>query len=226
MATDFFKKRRWAYFALACLFFCVSILSLAYACYLKQTKAVWHGRGFYFLLSNTEHVEAGVFFAQNDGGAGYLLQDLGEARIVLSVYLNEKDGLGVQSSFSEETELRYIGVDYLYFKTKEEKERAEIVENALKNLYSCMQVLEAEIYRLDKGATQQSVLNILKLLKKEFCGLRKIFQEDYSAFSLICHSAISALEEMENGIIYAKDLRYLLCELAVGYIQLTKEFSL
>ncbi len=201
-----------------CIFF--------YAAFIHRAQSVWHGKSFYFLVSPTEHIEVGVFDAQLDGGAGYLLNDNGREVVVLAAYLNKTDAITAQTGIAENSELLNISVERLYFKTRREKKNADSYQSALSALYNCMQILEQEIYRLDNGATQNSSRSVLKILQRQFAHMDKEYEGKYSSFSEVCKKAVASLEEIVSDIVYASDLRYLLCELTVGYIALAKEFSL
>ena len=225
MTTDFFMKKwlkRWFCFV-ACVFV---ISSCLYAHLLSQTLSVWHGKSFYFLLSKAEHVEAGRYDAVLSGGAGYPIACEERMGLALAVYLTEKDASAVQSVLQEETEVMKISVDTLYFKTRAEKANMAVYQSGLSCLHSCMQVLQEIIFRLDNGETQQSALRLLSKLKHQFTFMEKEYQARYPLFSKTCKHVHEALREVMAGTVYASDLRYLLCELAVAYIDMAGEFSL
>lgn len=226
MATDFFIKKGWGYIGLSCVCILFSLCAFFYAAFINRAQTVWHGKNFYFLLSPTENVEVGIFDAQLDGGAGYLLHHNGQEAVALAVYFQQEDALKAQVQGTENLEVLHISVDRLYFKTRCEKKNAELYQGALSALYSCMQILGQEIYRLDNGATQSSSLSTLKILQRQFSHLRKQYKEKYAVFSEICQTASCSLEKIIENTIYASDLRYVLCALTEGYVQLTKEFSL
>ena len=226
MTTDFFMKKSWIKFVV-CGLACVFVISFClYALLLHQTVSVWHGKSFYFLLSKAEHVEAGRYDAVLNGGAGYPIACEGSAEVALAVYLTEKDANAVQSALTEETEVMKISVDTLYFKTRAEKANMAVYQSGLSCLHSCMQVLQEIIFRLDNGETQQSALRLLSKLKHQFTFMEKQYQARYPFFSKTCKHVHEALREVMAGTVYASDLRYLLCELAVAYIDMAGDFSL
>ena len=225
MTTDFFIKK-WGYIGLSCLCVLFSLCIFFYAAFIHRAQSVWHGKSFYFLLSPTEHIEVGIFDAQLDGGAGYLLNDNGREVVVLAAYLNKADAVTAQASVSGNFELLNVSVERLYFKTWREKRNADSYQSALSALYNCMQILEQEIYRLDNGATQNSSISVLKILQRQFAYMDREYARTYHSFSEICKKTAMSLEKIVSDIVFASDLRYLLCELTVGYIELTKNFSL
>ncbi len=224
MQTDFFRKK--IYFViLASLLALFITLTAIYAAFLSQAESLWLGKSFYFLVSNTEHVEAGAYDVQLSGGAGYLLDHNERAYVALAVYLKEEEGISVQGGM-DHTTLLQINVDKLYFKTLKQKKNKPLYQGALDCLYGCMEVLGLEIKRLDNGATQQSSMHTLSILLKQLCYLAKAYREDFSACADVCKYASEQLDALLSNIIYVKDLRYLLCDLTSGYIQLASHFSL
>lgn len=200
--------------------------TLVYAAFLGQAQSVWLGQSFYFLLSNTEHIEAGAYDVQLDGGAGYLLEIEGREYVVFSVYLHEEEGIAVQNSLADKANLLQIDVERLYFKTCEEKRRATLYQSALDCLHSCMEVLDSEINRLAHGATQQSTFRILDILWRQLNYLSTAYEASFPKYAQACKCASEQLNDVLSDIIYVKDLRYLLCDLTANYIQICADFSL
>lgn len=212
--------------ALAVLFTSVAV---AFAAFASQIKTVELGESFYFLVTDDTRVEAGVVSARMDGGAGYLLRHNGKDYVALSVYLEESDGVAVQTSLSEAgetTELLQKGAEKLYFKTKKEKANANLYVGALDCLRGCMDVLEECVSRLEKDITQNACKRLLSTIKKQFAFLSGSYKSDYAAFARVCAETTERLSELTEDTVYAKDLRYLLCQLAEKYVSLTSEFSL
>ena len=113
-----------------------------------------------------------------------------------------------------------------YLKGVKQKENAAFFAGAFESLYGCMQVLNGEIKRLERGATQESSKRILQTVSRQFSFLKKQYAEKVAGYANACENAQKRLSEMLSNIIYAKDLRYLLCELSVAYANLSKNFSL
>ncbi len=164
-------------------------------------------------------------FIKLDGGAGYLLEADGVQYVALSVYLNEADGLAVQAGLKEsETKLIRRGVGSLYFKGKD-KQKSALYLNALRTLEGYIRVLEECVSRLEKGSTQESCKRLLKILERQFAFAAGEY-ESYPAFSRLCGNWASSLAKLGEDTVYGKDLRFLLCRLAEGYLQLCAAFSL
>jgi hypothetical protein len=226
MQTDFFIKKRWIYLGISQLLAAFVLIMLVYAAFLSRAETVWVGKSFYFLVSKTEHIEAGAYDAKLDGGAGYLLEYEGREYVALAVYLNGEDGRAVHAANGEDTKLLQMDIDKLFFKGCSEKKNAPLYQGALDCLYGCMEVLGLEIDRLDDGATQQSAARTLGILLKQLRYLAQEYQTSFASCAKVCASAGERLEALLSDTIYAKDLRYLLCELSTGYMRLASTFSL
>lgn len=227
MSADFFQKRiaRFAVGVLAVIFIAVCTL---YAGFLSQTKRVKISTCFYYLVSEDTHLEAGAEFIKWQGGAGYLLRFQEREYVVLSVYLTEEDGYAVQTSLLQKgksVRVLRLGREMLYFKTAKEKKNAGIYVGALQTMYGCAQVLSDCISRLEKGMTQEGCKRVLSPLERQFFFLSERYKEEYPSFSHFCEKTAEELFLTQQNIIYVKDLRYLLCEICVGWEDLASEFS-
>ncbi|MBQ8229580.1 MAG: hypothetical protein IJZ32_02665 [Clostridia bacterium] len=227
MSADFFNGKRIKRIAcgVAASF---TLGAVVLSARVMQTKTVEIGQNYYFLVSDGTHIQASAEFARLDGGAGYLLQYDGEDYVALSVYLDEQDGQTVQKSLAEtgeKTKLLRVGVQTLYFQTKKEKKNANMYIGAFDCLQGCMSVLEECISRLEKGLTQEKCKRILSDLKKQFSFLSKDYGVQYAAFGSLCDDTAKRLETLLSDTVYAKDLRYLLCELVEKSVALASAFS-
>lgn len=227
MATDFFNGK--SIKRIACgIAVAFTVGAVVWSANVLQTKTVEIGRNYYFLVSDDTHIQASAEFARLDGGAGYLLKYGDKDYVALSVYLDEEDGITVQRSLAEtgeKTKLLCVGVQTLYFQTKKEKKNAHRYIGAFDCLQGCMSVLEECISRLEKGLTQEKCKRILSELKKQFCFLSKDYGVQYAAFGSLCDDTAKRLETLLSDTVYAKDLRYLLCELAERSVALASAFS-
>ncbi len=223
MATKIFKKILGLLLA-----FCFGVVAFGvfYALQISRAQTVPMGTNFYFLVSTDSKVEVSVEFTKLNGGAGYLLETEKERYVALSVYRNEADGLSVQEGLEDTlpTALVYRGIASLYFKGGKKKTSALYV-NALRLLESYMSVLEECIARLEKGATQESCKRILALLGKQFAFAKKEYAA-YPTFSEACGRWAEDLAEMQQGTLYLKELRYLLCGQVESYLEFCAEFSI
>ena len=228
MSTVFFNRKRIKKF-ICLLATAVTLGAVVCSARFFTVKRVRWKRTYYFLVTEETHVEAGAAFAKLEGGAGYLIRQGDRDYVALAVYLEEKDGKTVQAALKttgEETKLLRVGVENLYFQTKREKKNAERYIGAFDCLQGCMTVLEECISRLEKGLSQEKCKGILSELKNQFAFLSKDYGVEYAAFGSLCDDTAKRLETLLSDTLYAKDLRYLLCELAEKSVALASAFSL
>ena len=203
--------------------------AIAYANVFATAQTVALDKNFYYLVDESTHTQAVSSFATLHGGAGYLLEGDEREYVAYSMYLDKQDGEMAKMALSEyqtQPAVRVISIDTLVFKTREEKRQASMVVGAFSCLDGCMQVLNREIVRLDNGATQQSSKRILSTLINQFSYLQQQYQTSYPTFAAVCKNTAMQLETCVADIVYVKDLRYVLCDLGVGYKNLSEEFSL
>lgn len=202
---------------------------LFYAWFLSGAQCVESSKNFYFLVFESTHVEVSTYQTQALGGAGFLLKNENCDYIALSVYLKGEEGDFVQNANSQKTpncKIVEINSGNLYFKRISEKKNAKKYVGAFDSFYGLIQALNEEIYRLDKGATQESSKRILTVLKRQFAYLNEAYKETFPAFSSVCENAFKNLSEIVGGIVYTKDLRYLMCSFCASYVDLSAMFSL
>ena len=227
MQTVFFIKKGWGRLIISQVLSIFVFIILLYAAFLNQSESVWIGKTFYFLVSQTEHIEAGAYDVQLQSGAGSLLEYSGREYVVWAVYLDGEDGRMVQAAIAangENISLLQMDAEKLYFKSYREKKNASLYQGALNCLYGCMEVLGLEIERLDNGATQQSSKRTLSLLLKQLLYLPLEYETEFVEYANICKDMAESLNEVLLNTIYTKDLRYLMCDMAIKYLQLTSKF--
>ncbi len=227
MSTFFLRKKGMCYVAwgLSVLF---TVFVMLYSVMLSQTRVVDVRTAFYFLVSEETHVEAGAEFVKLEGGAGYLLSCDGKGYAVFSVYLKEEDGLAVQAALSESgkaAQLLPIFIDCLFFKGADRK-KENIYLSALNCLKEYAQVFAACASHLEKGIPQERIKRILLPAQNQLKALSKSYKKTFAAFSKLCKRLSEQLVAYNSNILYARDLRYLLCSTAVGYLELCETFAL
>lgn len=206
------------------------IFSLCVYCYtrfLTTAVCVPLEKTFYFLTSNSTHVEAGAHFSRLEGGAGYILKANGKQYAVVSVYLTEKSAFTVQAGLSSnEYSVLSMRLENLYFKGQKDKKNAKKIAGCFKTLYGYMEILNESITRLEEGGTQEDGKRILRELIEQMEFLSQECKSFFFACSKICREEIEILKRIESGTLYLKDLRYVLCEFTDKYLELGKEFFL
>lgn len=200
--------------------------------YAKTIESAWKmgtGKNFYFLVSEGRSLQVSTQTIGLQGGAGYSLFYEDGAYAAYSVYFTEAESNTAQSSVEntgENAKIVVVTSGPLYLKTQKQKRKALAISGAFESLYGCIQVLNFEIARLEKGATQESSKRILQTLSRQFSFLGNKYAEMVAGYKRVCKNAQELLSESISNIVYAKDLRYLLCELSVAYANLSKNFSL
>ncbi len=218
MSVNFFTKKRIVHFS-SVFTILFTFLFVFQAAIFAQGKEVAATKTYYFLLSTEENLEVGTEFAKLDGGAGYLLK---EERLAISVYEDEEGALRVQralASRGKDTEILPVGGKAVVLYGKDRR-RVSILQGALKSFEGYISVLNQTITLLEKGTTQQSVKEILRGLTKQFAYAEKWYADSYQTFSSVCKQSVEQLNQICEGIVYAKDLRYLLCWQVERYARL------
>lgn len=223
MWTDFFKKnyKKIAAIALSVWFAVIAVLCGV----ISQKERIDLGKKFYFLVSSSTHIQASTHFVEWSGGAGYLLDYQGCEQVVFSVYLQEQDSLQVQAALMEkDTNVLTISVDSIYLYKRQDKEKKAVIKGAFQTLYNCCEILEKIIDRYAQGGTQESGKRLLNVLQDQLCFLSKEYMKKFPQYADVCQRGAETISQLLKNTIYLKDLRYLLCELSVSYVDLADMF--
>ena len=224
MTTEFFYKRI-CKIATLCITVSFLCFSFAYAAFLSSATVVDTAKTFYFLVSPSTHLEVSAHNAAQIGGAGYLLHANGRDYAALSVYLTDTAAAAVSTNLTDTpTQIIPLESNKLYLKTRRQKQQETIYKNAFSCLVDCIRVLDIEISRVERGATQQSSKRILKTLENAFAFLSKEYKNGFAAFATVCKNAANRLSVFTQSTVYIEDLRYLQCELCVSYLRLSEDF--
>ena len=226
MSTDNFFKRL-SFLIVGAIFVIFSAFACVYAGIIINAQKVDFCDSFYFLVTDDTKIEVGAEFAKLEGGAGYLLTHNGAEFVTLSVYLEESEGLSVQEALQKtgrDTALIQKGVERLYFKGKE-KEKSTLYISGLNTLKSYINLLNDIIKRLDEGVSQERCKSLLTMQYKQYNYAQKQYCT-YKALHNVFKESAEQLLAILDGVVYLKDLRYLLCWQAENYITLCSQFSL
>ena len=183
-------------------------------------------KAFYFLVADDMHLEASTHETLLRGGAGYLVDLEGKEWVAYQVYFSPEQAKLVQSGLTAPSKVVTLSTEKVYFKTKQEKRLVNIVKDAFSCLDDYIELLSAEIARLDKGATQQSSKRILTVLTRQCAYVADKYEKDLTSFSRVLRDLQERLNGCIKGTVYTKDLRYALCEACIGYIRLSQEYAL
>ncbi len=228
MSADFFFKKFVVRALLCCfvLFICGICFLTAY---FQSVKKVFVSFRYYYLVCEDAYTEAGAIAVYNEGGASYFLEDGKNEWLALSVYTNRDDVQRVIQMLSkQEKKVNMIEkeVDVLYFKGAREKAFVDAYVKGLKIFDGYIRVLEECIYRLDDGLSQEKARGILLLITRQLKHCGDSYAHNFPALSKACMQARERLEDICSSVIMAKDLRYLVCEMAEENIARAKEFVL
>ena len=220
MTTDFsFLKKTLTIITLAFFAF-----ALAYSAYLGNATVMGTETAFYLLVSDSTHTQASAELVQLSGGAGYILSQNGKDCVAYSAYSKESDCVLAKDSVEEGSIVR-LDCGQLYFKGKD-KGKANAVYGTMQSLYGCISVLEQEIARLERGATQESSKRILSTLGKQFAYLSKNCEGVASEYAYACNNAYKTIETLCEDIVYASKLRHLHCSLCESYARICDAYAL
>ena len=201
----------------------------------------WYGRDYarvtlqktyYFLVRDCEDTTASAVAGQVylSGGAGYLLEGTaGQSSVVLSCYFNVADAERVQSSMQGkgiETELLSFSTEEFVLQGEKTKFKKSVEQN-VETVETCARILYETANGLERTDTSQeearaAVRGVVSSLK----GLRQGNEEQI--FSLWNHSLVNAEKrgrEIAEGILFAKDLRYLQVELCMAILKTSEYFT-
>ena len=229
MSTEFLIKRRIFKCIAAILPVFFVLFAFVYASFLQSARLCKKEEIFYFLVSESTHIEASTHTAQMNGGAGYVLQTPTRDFVAYAAYLEEtgaEHGRAVLQEQGESVQILSLRSGDLYVKTPEEKRDSKALFSAFSCLYSNISLLEQEISRLEKGATQESSKRVLEVLKRQFAFLRGEYATFLPEYAAVCEAAERALEESKENVVFVSDLRRVGCELCDSYMKLSKNFSL
>ena len=163
MTVNFFYKRCIYYVGLALVFFTV-VFSVFYAVVLSRVSVYTIDKTFYFLVLEDTKLEVASNEVKLDGVAGFLLNHEYRDYVALSVNISGEEGnKDYESNLRKYKNAKMVKINSgkLYMISDSEKKLAKKIQGGFNSLYGCIEVLEREISRLDKGATQQASGRIL-----------------------------------------------------------------
>lgn len=221
--AEFFRRKLNAVLALCCSL--IFTFCFAYGFYLNGAKRVVVEHTFYFLVSKNMHVETSAHLSKWQGGAGYVLEKNDKLYVVHSVYTDEKTAKIIENSNAEVELLSATGGE-LYFVGLKEKKEAKNALLSLETLYNEIKLVNETAVRLEGVLTQEKAKGLIKDVVIILKGVGRSSREKFLAFSKTCADAAEKLDEVCKGVLFAKDLRYVACLLADGYLNFCNQFRL
>ena len=226
MSTDYFFKRI-LYTIVSLTFTAFCAFGCIYAGIIRNAQKVEGGSCFYFLVTDDTKTEVGAEFAKLEGGAGYLLEHEGKEYVTLAVYVEESEGVAVQQNLQKAGKTTFLlqkSTPMLWFKGKEKKQ-ASFYVSGLNTLKSYLYALKSTIDCLDEGLSQERCKGLLNTQVRQYKHAKECYKE-YKKLSEVFEKSAQQLVAILDGVIYLKDLRYLLCWQTEKYLALCSEFSL
>lgn len=184
-----------------------------------QSTEVEFPQKYYFLARECEETTSSAVAGQVyfSGGAGYLLEANGQSAVALACYFTQEEAESVQRTLSEKgTETLILEMApktvTLHGEKTEEKER--ILSNA-KTLDTCAKILYDAANGLERTTlSQEEARAAVRGVVKVLSGLRtENGSECYSRWNVCLKEAERRGIEIAEGILFAKDLRYLQVQL-------------
>lgn len=222
MSTVFIKK------SVKIIAFALSLLVIAFAClYAKlihEAVQVTTEKKFYYVVADDLHLQASTQETLLKGGAGYLLETKTGDYAAYQVYFSKTNAENVCKNLNAPSKIVAVTVKNGYLKT--EKEKARQVKNAFSCLDDCIEVLNGEIVRLENGATQESSRRVLESLTRQCNYLSKAYSALLPEHAKLMKTMEEGLTASTEGIIYTKNLRYILCQTCFEYARLSEEYAL
>ena len=207
----------------------IVFICFVFACVLSSVQTYTLGKTFYVLVSSSKHIQASTHTAQNLGGAGFLFSDENTDYVAYAAYTSQTEGMQAQrelNAIGQDALLLPVTVETLYFKSPQDKKKSEQIIAVFAWLETQLDLLKQEIKLFERGITQQAVRRLLVTQGKQFAYAKEEYSSILPAFSKVCTSAQSQIDEMINGIVYLKDMRFLHCYLTQAYVDMSKRFAL
>lgn len=192
----------------------------------SASEVVSVDKSYYFLVRDCEDTTASAVAGQIyfSGGAGYLLKTGGESSIAIACYFSLQDAERVRDRMAEkgvETGIKHLSSQDFSVSGSvcAQKNRmlsnAETAETCAKLLYDTANGLERTDASQDEA--RAAVRSVYKVLK----GLREgNGHAVYSEWNRALSDAEKRARETAEGILFAKDLRYLqvqLCDFIINF---------
>lgn len=199
--------------------------------YGEREETVAADKTYYFLVKNCEDTAASAVAGQVylSGGAGYILEQDGESAVVLSCYFTERDALRVCGSLEEkgiEARVLTLSAQTFYLRGEKAAERGRVEDN-METVEACARVLYQAANELERGESSQEQARAA--VRSAAISLGGLAAGNEGALYLTWNAALMRAErrgkELCEGILFAKDLRYLQTELLLMNVRAGGYFS-
>lgn len=223
------KSGAFTFFAVLAVFlFTVCLFVGVFWWYGEDYARVSLGKEYYFLVRDCEDTTASAVAGQVylSGGAGYLM---GENAVALSCYFKEMDAERIQGSMAEKgLDTRLLTLKTAEFTLSGEKAKfRDRVESNVETVETCARVLYdtangLERTELSQDEARAAVKGVVTALK----GLRQGNEDSlFELWNYHLSNAERRGKEIIEGILFAKDLRYLQIELCMTILSADQYFG-
>lgn len=215
------------FFAVLAVFLCFALLFTGIFYWSGSAhETISVSKTYYFLVRDCEDTTASAVAGQIyfSGGAGYIQEAGGKSAVVLSCYFTENDAQFVRSAMAEkgvEVSVRKLSAKDFSLSGSACAERSRLLSNA-ETAETCAKILFDTANGLERTAVSQdearaAVRGVYKVLK----GLREGNAGGlYDRWNAALYQTERRARETAEGILFAKDLRYLqvqLCDFIVNF---------
>lgn len=220
------------YFAALAVFFLTVVLFIGvFWWYGRDYAYIRPDKEYFFLVKDCEETTAAavagsVYFS---GGAGYPIEAGGNRYVAFSCYFCAEDAERVRASMEEKGVfagvLSLAAAEFsLGGKDASQKNR---VEGNLETAETCARVLYDAANGLERGTLSQEEARVaVRGVEKSLGGLcAENGEKLFARWNAVLLSAARRAEEIGEGLLFSKDLRYLQTELCMAVVRADTYFS-
>ncbi len=199
--------------------------------YGRDEARICLGREYYFLVQDCEDTTASAVAGQVylSGGAGFPLVQNGENCIAIACYFRETDAERIQNAMAEKgTQTRILTLKSADFRLVGKSAALKgRVEGNLETAETCARILYDTANGLERAdCSQEEARAAVRGAAKSLKGLR---EGNSDPLFTLWNARLSAAQrrgsELADGILFAKDLRYLQIELLLDIVNAEGCFS-
>lgn len=219
------RRGPWTFLAaLGVFLFTVGLFVGMFVWYGRDETTLSLGREYYFLVRECEDATASAVAGQVylSGGAGYLLTDGGRSCVVLSCYFRLTDAERVQGALAE----KGIEAEILTLSTKDFSASAadkQLIEDNVATAETCARILYDAANGLERAEFTQDEARAA--VRGAASSLKGLSQGSFPLWNAELVRAEHKAREICEGILFAKDLRYLEAELLLAIVRADVYFA-
>jgi len=225
------RRRKWGVVALVATVLVLVGLLIGGIVLSRQKQAVITlPQSYYFLVRECEETTATAVAGDVylSGGAGLLIETESESSVVLACYFSQTDADAVSRSMQEKgVETKVLAMAPAQFKTSRGvAEQADRIVSNAKTVDSCARILYDTANGLERATlTQQEARAAVRGVSKALKGLSLDNGEGaFQKWNALLQEWEKRGREIAEGILFAKDLRYLQAKLCLSIVDIKNYF--